>query len=63
MALSEPGSDMLAITSQFSPLKTPVSPVSPDSVDQVVVESPTPYGAPVHGWFQYILGRRTVGDT
>ena len=34
-------------TSRFSPLKPPVSPESMEGVDQVVVESPTSYDAPV----------------
>ena len=33
--------------SRFLPLRSPVSPVSPDGVEQVVVESPTPYDVPV----------------
>ena len=38
---------MSTITSRFSPLKPPVVPVSMEGVDQVVVESPTSYDAPV----------------
>ena len=33
--------------SRFLPLRSPVSPVSPDGVEQVVVESSTPYDVPV----------------
>ena len=51
---SELCSDMSTITSRFSPLKPPGSPVSMESVDQVVVESPVATG--------YIPGRRPVGD-
>ena len=40
-------SDMSTITSRFSPLKPPGSPVSMEGVDQVVVESLTTYDAPV----------------
>ena len=38
---------MSTITSRFSPLKPPVSPVYMESVDQVVAESPTSYDVPV----------------
>ena len=38
---------MSTITSRFSPLKPPGSLVSMESVDQVVVQSPTSYDAPV----------------
>ena len=43
----ELGVDMSTIMSQFSPLKSPVSPVSMEGVYQVVIESPTPYDTPV----------------
>ena len=43
----ELGSDMSTIMSRFSPLKSPVSPIFMEGVDQVVIESPTPYDAPV----------------
>ena len=44
------GLDMSTIAFRFSPLRPPVSPTSLEGVDQVVVESPTPYNAPVLLW-------------